>query len=272
MFSLLQSRRVRGSAGDPLPQPWKALESKEILFRRGEFGLIAAGPGAGKSAFILSYLLRSRVPSFYQSCDSNPFTQLTRSISVLTGRTLEESDKLVRGPGLRSVEPALGGIPIRFNFDPSPGFSELESTLASYEEVYGEFPSMIVIDNITNMRSGSEANNDDPFGGLEASCDYFHDLARTTQACVIGLHHVTGAYNDADKPIPLSGVKGQIGRVPEMILTLHKRLGDDFGNPDTLCVSAVKNRGAKADASGQDYAELKFIGEKMQIRDYEARE
>lgn len=185
---------------------------------------------------------------------------------------MEEAAQLILGSNLKPIEGKLKGIPIRFDYDASPGFSELEESLASYEEVYGDFPALIIIDNITNMRSGSEANNEDPFGGLEASCDYFHDLARTTGACVIGLHHVTGPYNDADKPIPLSGVKGQIGRVPEMILTLHKKKGDDFGTADTLCVSAVKNRGGKADASGQSYAELLFIGEKMTIRDFETRE
>ena len=83
---------------------------------------------------------------------------------------------------------------------------------------------------------------------------------------VTGLHHVTGPYNDADKPIPLSGVKGQIARVPELVLTLH-RVSEGFG-PDSLNVSTVKNRGGKSDASGQDYAALEFEGSTMQINDY----
>jgi hypothetical protein len=79
------------------------------------------------------------------------------------------------------------------------------------------------------------------------------------------LHHVTGGYNDADRPIPLSGVKGQIARVPEMVLTLHKQT--DVCGPDLLCVSTVKNRGGKADPSGSEYVSLTFNGDTMQIKD-----
>jgi hypothetical protein len=95
--------------------------------------------------------------------------------------------------------------------------------------------------------------------------DYLHNMARSTGACVVGLHHVTGGYNDADRPIPLSGVKGQIARVPEMVLTLHKQ-SEEFG-PDLLCVSTVKNRAGKADPSGGDYVTLSFSGDNMQIKD-----
>ena len=95
---------------------------------------------------------------------------------------------------------------------------------------------------------------------------WLHDLARNTSACVVVLHHVTGTYNDADKPVPLSGIKGQIGRVPEMILTLHKEVNEGFA--DILKVSTVKNRGQKADPSGYSYVELEFDGDKMNTKDY----
>jgi hypothetical protein len=88
-------------------------------------------------------------------------------------------------------------------------------------------------------------------------------MARFTGACVIGLHHVTGTYNDADRPIPLSGVKGQVARVPELVLTLHKVI-EQFG-PDSLRVSTVKNRGGKSDPSGSEFVSLDFVGDTMQI-------
>lgn len=267
MYSLVQSRRIRGSAGEALPQPFKALKAKGTFFRRGQFTLICAGPGTGKSALVLSYALQASVPTFYQSCDSDAFTQLQRAISIKTGCTLEEAAKAVLSNNLKGFDSELSGVPIRFDYNASPSLTDIEDALASYDEVYGDFPSLIVVDNITNVRTGGDANNEDPFGGLEALCDYLHDLTRTTQACVVGLHHVTGGYNDAEKPIPLSGVKGQITRVPEMVLTLHKKQGADWGS-DTLCVSTVKNRGGKADPTGQDYAELRFTGDTMTIEDF----
>jgi hypothetical protein len=157
---------------------------------------------------------------------------------------------------------ALADIPIRFTYHASPTLDQIEQTMMSYEEVYGDFPSLVVIDNVTNVRAGGE--EDDPFSGLESLMDYLHDMARSTAACVVGLHHVTGGYNDAARPIPLSGVKGQITRVPELVLTLHRV--QDFPN-DELRVSTVKNRGGKADPSGLNYTSLEFSGDTMQIRD-----
>lgn len=204
------------------------------------------------------------VPTLYFSADSDAYTQLTRSLSIITGWSAEKSAEAVRTGDLGDVEEEFRDIPIRFNYNASPSLDQIESTMMAYDEVYGDFPDLVIIDNVTNVRTGGE--DDDPFSGLEALADYFHDMGRSTGAHVSGLHHVTGGYNDADKPIPLSGVKGQITRVPEMVLTLH-RVSEGFGS-DSLRVSTVKNRGGKADPSGLDYAELEFVGDSMQIRDF----
>ncbi|MEO6086938.1 MAG: DnaB-like helicase C-terminal domain-containing protein [Umezawaea sp.] len=266
MHSLLQSRRIRGAAGEPLPAVFKTLEDNGTRFLRGQLVLVAAGPGTGKSGFTLTYALRSGVSAMYFSADSDAFVQLTRSISILTGWTLEASAKAVLADELGDVRDRLTGLPIRLSYSASPSLGEIETTIEAYEEVYGDYPDLIVIDNITNVRTQASDEDGDPFSGLEGLMDYLHTMARETQACVIGLHHVTGSYNDADKPIPLSGVKGQISRVPEMVLTMHKRSGGEFDS-DVLCVSTVKNRGGRADASGHTYAELEFDGERMLIRD-----
>ncbi|OHT67792.1 AAA family ATPase [Mycobacteroides chelonae] len=264
MYTPLQSLYIKGSAGDPLPVVWKGLWQKGIKLVRGQLVLVCAGPGTGKSGFVLTYALKAKVPTLYFSADSDAFTQLTRSLSIITGKSLEESSIAVRESVIAPEDGAeLQSIPIRFNYNASPSLDQIESSMASYEEVYGDFPALVVVDNITNVRTGGA--EDDPFSGLESLMDYLHDMGRRTGACVVGLHHVTGGYNDANKAIPLSGVKGQISRVPEMILTLH-RVANEFG-ADTINVSAVKNRGGKADASGMDYVELEFLGDSMTIRD-----
>ncbi|WP_275896145.1 DnaB-like helicase C-terminal domain-containing protein [Nocardia farcinica] len=261
---MTQSALVRGSAGEPLPTVWHSLAAQGTVFRQGQLNLICAGPGTGKSAFALSYALQSEVPTLYFSADSDAFTQLTRSISNLVGLPLEESARHVLEGNLAAYAADLEKVPIRLSYDASPSLDTIESLMESYEEVYGDYPALVIVDNVTNVRAES-ADGDDPFSGLESLMDYFHTMARQTEACTWGLHHVTGKYNDANEPIPLSGVKGQITRVPEMVLTLHKRTSA-FGQ-ETLCVSTVKNRGGKADASGATYAELEFVGDTMQIRD-----
>lgn len=265
MYSLLQSKRIRGAAGEPLPTVFKALEDKGTRFLRGQLALVAAGPGTGKSAFTLTLALKSRVPCLYFSADSDPFSQLTRAVSIVTGMHLAEASRLVLSDDLSGVSEHLSGIPVRFNYDASPSLDTIENEIESYEEVYGEYPALIIVDNITNVRVGGDSD-DDPFSGLEGLMDYLHTMARETGACVIGLHHVTGAYNNSDHPVPLSGVKGQITRVPELILTLHKR-ESEFGDSKTLAVSTVKNRGGRADPGGGHCAELAFEGDTMRIGD-----
>ena len=186
-------------------------------------------------------------------------------MSILSGWPMEKSARAVRNANLGDVADELDDIPIRFNYKASPNLDIIEESLEAYNALYEDYPALIIVDNITNVRTDS-GDADDPFSGLEALMDYLHEMARETGACVIGLHHVTGPHNDGDKPIPLSGIKGQIGRVPELILTLH-RVPSEFG-PDSLNVSTVKNRGGKADPSGQDFASLEFVGETMKIADF----
>lgn len=266
MYTFFQSRRIRGNAGEPLPIPFKALEDNGTNFLRGQLVLVAAGPGTGKSAFTLTLALESKVPCLYFSADSDAFVQLTRSISIRTGWSLERAATAVREDKLGDIVEELSGIPLRFNYSASPTLDDIETSMAAYEEVYGDYPALVVIDNITNVLGKSSNGEDDPFSGLESLMEYLNTMARDTEACVVGLHHVTGEYNDANKPIPLSGLKGQIGRVPAMVLTLHKRPGQVLGT-DMLCVSTVKNRGGRADPTGHDFARLDFTGETMKIRD-----
>lgn len=205
------------------------------------------------------------MPTLYFSADSDAFTQISRAVSILTAMPLERSTKLVREENLGEVADQLDKIPIRFNYNASPSLDTIETALQAYDALYEDFPALVVIDNITNVRTDSQ-DGDDPFSGLESLMDYLHTMARNTGSMVAGLHHVTGPHNDGAKPIPLSGIKGQIGRVPELVLTLH-RVSDDYG-PDSLNVSTVKNRGGKSDASGQDFCPLEFTGDTMQIVDF----
>lgn len=249
-----------------MPTVFRALAAKGTDLLAGQMVLVAAAPGTGKSLFTLTLALQSRVPSLYFSADSDAFTQLTRSVSVLTGWRHEDSARRVLSGDLDIVAEQLSGAPIRFVYEASPDLDDIERAMLAYDEVHGDFPALVIIDNITNVSTAGSA--DDPFAGLESLADYLHGMARQTGACVVCLHHVTGPYNDAGKPIPLSGVKGQITRVPEVVMTLHKPV-HEFG-PDVLGVSTVKNRNGRADPSGMDFVELEWIGDTMTIRDLRA--
>lgn len=264
MYTLVQSSRIRGPAGEPLPVVYEALAQNDTRFIRGQLGLVAAGPGTGKSIFALTYALKANVPTLYISADSDAFTQVSRSVSIMSGCHYSEAKRLTREDNPAAFTP-LSGLPIRFAYDSSPTLDRIETLVNSYDEVYGDYPAMIVVDNITDVITGGADNAENPFAGLESLMGYLHDMARGTGAFVLGLHHVLGQYNDGDKPIPLSGIKGQIGRVPELVLTMH-RIVSDYG-PTLVRVSTVKQRAGRADPSGQSFAELEFDGEHMQLTD-----
>ena len=261
VYSLKQSLRIKGAAGEPLPQVWSSLGARLM---RGSLNLICAAPNTGKSAFILSYALWAGTPTLYFSADSDHFMQLSRSLSILTEMTMDESERLIRSRDLDGYAEIIN-LPIQFDYRAAPTLEDISDTVNAWAQRDGEYPELVIIDNITNVRT--DLNTEDPFTGLEVVMDELHVLARSTSACVVALHHVTGRYNDGDQPIPLSGIKGQIGRVPEMILTLH-RVPSTFGPADTLRVSTVKNKYGAADPTGSSYASLEFVGRTMQIRDY----
>jgi hypothetical protein len=246
-----------------LPVVFQSLEDRGTRLLRGQLALICAAPGIGKSALVLTYALRARVPTLYFSADSDAFTQLSRSVSIVTGWPLEKSSQMVRDEDLNGATPLLESLPVRFIYDASPDLDRIKLCMESYEEFMGDFPELVVVDNITNVRAGG-ANDDDPFAGLEVTMEFLHDMARKSGACVVGLHHVTGAYNNGDIPIPQGGIKQQLGRVPEMILTLHRV--SQYGK-DQLRVSTVKNRAGKEDRSGLNWVPLEFDGAHMQIKD-----
>lgn len=263
LFSLYQALLTRGERGEKLPRVWKSVD---LHFTRGHLALIAGGPGTGKSAFMLNYALRSGVTCLYFSADSDATVQLARSLAIMTGKNMATATQTVLENNKAVISEALGNVPIRFSFDPSPRLSHIEAETRAYAELYGDYPELIVVDNALDVNIGDDG--EDGYQGLDQLMAWLHDLARTTQACVVALHHVTGPFNDSDKPIPLSGVKGQIGRVPELILTLHKQSFEGH-NVDSLCVSTVKNRGEKADASGMSFTELDFDGYRMKVSDKE---
>lgn len=265
MWTLNQSAGIRGSAGEPIPVPWSAFLEADIVLRQGQLVLIAAGPGIGKSAMTLTMVLESLVPSLMYSADSDAFTQLSRSIANLAEMKVSTAAEMILEDRITDdIKAELRKIPLIIDYDSSPTPFDIEEILMAYYELCNEFPALVVVDNITNVVTDA-SDSGDPFSGLEALMDYLHSMARQTGACVIGLHHVTGEYNNGDKAIPLNGVKGQITRVPEMVLTMHKKPIEN--GRWILCVSPVKNRGGKADPTGQSYVELEFIGETMKVID-----
>ncbi|MGW5773092.1 AAA family ATPase [Streptomyces longwoodensis] len=267
LYSLAQSVLVKGAAGEPLPSPFRGLARHEVEFRRGEFSIVAAGPGTGKSLFALNLALYGNIPVLYYSADSNAATQLTRATAILTGDNVRDvKRKLLKDDFGEYTAYLSKRWWIRFNYEARPTLADIERDLRAYFEVFGIFPHLVVVDNITNVAGDSPADSAETFTfGLEAMCEYMSEMARYTGAHVLALHHVVGEFSDGLQPIPLSGVKGKIGRVPNVILTIHKEIDGMDGR--ILHVSPVKNREGFEDSSGQTFSSYVFNNTNMQLTD-----
>ncbi|MFI2607705.1 hypothetical protein DR950_36200 [Kitasatospora xanthocidica] len=270
MISLSQAKRVKGAAGEPIPSPFKGLTKMGVEFRRGEFSIVCAGGGTGKSVFAANLSVLPNIPSLYFSADSNAATQLTRATALITGEDIQTLKRKLRTDEFDQYDKVLSDRWwLRFNFDARPTAEDLELHLKSYVEVFGIAPHLVIIDNITNVDGGADSAESYTFG-LEGMCEYLNEMARKTHAHVLALHHVTGEFSDGLKPIPQSGVKGKISRVPSLILTIHKEI--DGMDSRVLHISPVKNREGFEDSSGETFASYDFNTSTMRLTDVDAGE
>jgi hypothetical protein len=113
-----------------------------------------------------------------------------------------------------------------------------------------------VIDNLINIDPEGPSDHRVKDGILH----WLAKLAQITNAAVVVLHHVTGAYNDGLTPIPLTGLMDQVGKRPRLVLTLFK-----FS--DTLLgVRVVKNSIGKSAADGSYGCEIAWTPERSYMK------
>lgn len=167
--------------------------------------MVVAAPGVGKSVYAMN-MVAGR-PCVYFSADTLGAIQAQRHTRV------------------------AGDPPPYFWVDDRPAIhpKQAEATLLGYRQLFGTYPELIVIDNYLDIVFPGGA--EDP----EAAMGWLNMVAAKTGATVIVLHHVTAQFNDGETPIPLSGVRGQLARIPYGCVTLAK----DFRGLRVFC---VKNR------------------------------
>ncbi|MFF9481409.1 AAA family ATPase [Streptomyces sp. NPDC014733] len=260
---------MKGSAGEPIPHPFRGLSKLEVEFRRGELSIVAAAAGTGKSLLASNLAVQSNVPTLYWSADSNAATQLTRATAILTGDDIRDIKKALREDRFDAYEQAVSRRWwLRFNYSARPTPADMERDLESYREVFGIYPHLAVADNLSDLDGGDVKDAESYTFGLEGMCEYLNEMARETKSHVMAMHHVVGEYADGLKPIPQSGLKGKVSRVPSLILTIHKEI--DGMDSRTLNVSPVKNREGFEDSSGETFASLDFDRRTMRLTDMEA--
>jgi len=174
-----------------------------ISIPRGGVSMLAAAPGVGKSWLGMQWAL-SVPDTLYLAWDMSPAT-----FSYRLGK--------------------LGGDPVC----PWVSWDGLDEALDMWQHAFGTMPQGMVVDNLANLAESGEWESE------EASVRTLARLARKHNIAVLALHHVTSKYVEGDEPVPLSGVRGQLGRFPEVMFTADGRDGED------IHIQSVKDRHRK---------------------------
>ena len=258
MRTLGQVLEHQGPSGVALPEILPSLTRRGIRLRRAQVALVAAQPNGGKSLFSLWYSIASGVRCLYLSADTDPHTTMLRAAAIRTGLTIDQVEALIEKDA-GQVREALARLNYtRFSFDPNPGLEDIDLEVQAYEEVFGSYPELIVVDNLMNVLSGL----DNEWQGMREVMSAMHTLARATEACVLVLHHVSENDSKANYPAPRRAIQGKVSQLPELILTLAIEPGAGI-----FRVACVKNRHGVHDASGEDYETVYVDPPRMTIYD-----
>lgn len=242
MQSLSRSaRRVKDTGGAFLSPVFLPLERDKIRARKGTATFVAGPPGAMKTGFVLYWVLRLNIPTIYFSADAEDFEVVERAAAAISGDTIEQ----VRADPTRYLEYLESVSNVRFVYEDSPTYKDLELEVDAFAEVFGTYPEIIVVDNLMNVTG----ENLDEWASMRDSARVIHKLTRVTKAALFVLHHMADDRQDPTTPAPRSKLQGKVGQLPKAILSLAL-------DGNVLKVAPVKNRWGRGDASGQTFTTL----------------
>ena len=219
MYSLAKFHTRSGNIGKPLPTPFDVFDFERIKFRHGATSMIAGQPGSFKSVFALNMLTRwARMgqTAIYFSADSDEFTVARRCAGIML-----DVDQATVEAELTRMNPAWGKYidsltslgDARFEYR-AMDIDKIAERLASFEQVYGDYPSAVFIDNLINYAESATDWGEmiDFIGELDA-------LARETRAHICILHHASEGGVKAGAPVPRRDIQGKVTQLPRLVLT-----------------------------------------------------
>lgn len=248
MRSLASAALASPPKGNLLPTVFPSLHDFGIRPRMGTCTMLAATPASGKTYLALKWLKEMGLPTLYFSADADEATIVERMCSILSG---ESTDSVAKD--LREVEgkeywaDMLGDqVPfMRFVFTPDPTYDELVQELLAFNELTGDYPKVVAIDNLMNL----VGENENEWGAMRDHTKAVKNLIRTTGAAFFVLHHMSEDVKDPSVPAPRKAIQGKVSQLPEMILSLA-RAGEE------LRIATVKSRFGEQDPTGEYYTRL----------------
>jgi KaiC/GvpD/RAD55 family RecA-like ATPase len=213
-----------GDTGKPLPALYSSWEKNQVDFRRGATSMIAGTPGSYKSVLALNMVAQWALKGhgiLYFSADSDESVVARRMAGILTGdRASDIEARIQEDPS--HYEGALARLgDLRFAYDSRLTVDGVKNYLAAWETVYGEYPEIVVVDNLINF-----AEYPDDWAAMLAVIREMDDIARETGAHVLILHHAKTRSSDGKDgwkegwPPADWEVSGKVTQLSRLVLTL----------------------------------------------------
>jgi len=226
--------------GKPLPDVYPSLALAKIRLRRSNLHEIAGQPGSMKTMFALDWVRRLKVPTLYFSNDSDESTIASRMLAANTGRPSDIVEAELRTQREWASGRLQGFDHVRWSFDPSPSLDEIDLEMEAFNEIYGEYPTLVVVDILGNVSYYEDSDH----GSDARILQYLHASARSSGAAFLVVHHCTESVPGNPCP-PRSAILNKQAKLPVLILTVAVQ-GESF------YVAPVKNRHGYQDASGRN--------------------
>ena len=251
MERLSQTLARKDSAATPLPDFLPSLHDAGVRLRRAQVSLVVGRPGSGKSLFGLHAALHSGVRVLYVSADTDRRTMTFRAAANLMCETVNSVESMVGTSAQDMVEDAVSEVDARVAFDwtSSPTLRDIELEVQAAEEMWGDWPDLLIVDSLYNVRADDTG---DDYAAMRRVIEACHDLARSTNAHVMVLHHASLNRSKEDEPAPMSAILGQVSALPELILSVML----DEEERDVYKVGVVKNRSGAASSKARNQVRL----------------
>lgn len=237
-------------------EPWKA------HIRRSEVTMIAGQPGAGKSLIALWHALKwtteHDLRGIYLSADSAELGQAARALAMkVMGVSVSEAERLLSTGDQWAIDQMKDLNALSWSFEDDLSYDNIAEEVDAFIELWGTTPDFIIVDNLTDVEGQSE----DEWATLRRALKALVQLARSTDAAVVVLHHTSEDDRIKEEPCPpRRAIQGKCAQKPAVIYTTS-----DQGLRRPLAV--VKNRFGHADKTGRSAVWMNLDEETMHFRE-----
>lgn len=247
---------------EALPTIISSFDKADMKVRRGQLTMLAALPGHGKTWLTLFLVVRwfekFGLTCLYFSADSDEMTMAVRAGAIVNREDQSVVEQKVRDKDsavLESLDNLKRGV--QFSFQSNPSYSHIDRELQAFNIVYGDYPDVVVVDNLMNIEPTAEDETTSFKDGTKA----LEMVAHTTGSAVLVLHHLAESYVKVpEKPAPVSCIAGKVSQTPAVVYTLAFER-----EASRMHLACVKNRSGKASPSAEQYVTVGANPERMLI-------